>query len=111
MIVVADTSVSLTIPEDVRRMPRLDAGEIAAIALAMEIAADAVLIDETDGRRAAHRLGLTTIGVAGILVRAHAAGLLSAVSPVLDQLQQKANFWLSVRPMPLSQCFRFLRGA
>ena len=82
------------IPEAVRCAPHLDAGEIAAIALALEIAADAVLMDETEGRRAARQLGLTTIGVAGILVRARAGGLLTAIGPVFEQLEQKANFWL-----------------
>lgn len=83
------------IPETIRHAPRLDAGEIAAIALALEITADAVLIDEADGRRTARQLGLTTIGVAGILVRARMAGLLPAIAPIFDQLEQKANFWLA----------------
>jgi hypothetical protein len=82
------------IPELIRRAPHLDRGEVAAIALALEIAADAVLLDETAGRRAARQLGLTTIGVAGILVRARLVGLLRAIAPVFDQLEQKANFWL-----------------
>lgn len=55
----------------------------------------AVLIDETAGRRTARQLGLTTIGVAGILVRASQAPLLSAIAPVLKELEQKANFWLA----------------
>jgi predicted nucleic acid-binding protein len=84
-----------SIPETLRRARHLDAGEIAAIALAVETSADAVLIDETEGRRAARQLGLTTIGVAGILVRARQAGLLSTIAPVFDQLEQKANFWLA----------------
>jgi hypothetical protein len=84
----------LVIPEPIRRAPHLDRGEVAAIALALEIAADAVLLDETAGRRAARQLGLTTIGVAGILVRARLVGLLRAIAPVFDQLEQKANFWL-----------------
>lgn len=83
------------IPDAVRHAPRLDTGEIAAIALALEITADALLIDETDGRRAARQLGLRTIGVAGILVRARAAGLLPTIGPVLEQLEQTANFWLA----------------
>jgi predicted nucleic acid-binding protein len=83
------------IPETLRRVPHLDPGEIAAIALALEMAADAVLMDETEGRLAARRLGLTTIGVAGILVRAQLAGLLRKIGPVLNELEQKANFWLA----------------
>lgn len=84
-----------SIPESIRRTPHLDAGEIAAIALALEVSADALLIDETEGRRAARQLGLTTIGVVGILVRARVTGLLPAIAPLFDQLEQKANFWLA----------------
>jgi predicted nucleic acid-binding protein len=40
-----------------------DAGERAAIALAAEILADAVLIDEAAGRRIAAASGLATFGV------------------------------------------------
>lgn len=43
---------------------RLDAGEIAAISLAVERRADAVLIDEKAGRAAASALGLEAIGPA-----------------------------------------------
>jgi predicted nucleic acid-binding protein len=84
-----------TIPESLRRAPHLDAGEIAALALALETAADAVLIDELEGRRAARRLGVTAIGVAGILVRARQSGLLPAIAPLFKQLEEKANFWLA----------------
>jgi predicted nucleic acid-binding protein len=84
-----------TIPEDLRRNPHLDSGEIAALALALEIDADAVLIDETEGRRAARRLGVTAIGVAGILVRARQSDLLPAIAPVFKQLEEDANFWLA----------------
>jgi|SRR5258705_5406935 len=59
-----------SVPESLGRDTRLDPGEMAAIALALELKADAVLIDETDGRQAARRHGLATIGVLGVLVRA-----------------------------------------
>lgn len=85
-----------SIPDTVRDAPRLDAGEMAAIALALEITADAVLIDETDGRQAARQHGLIAIGVLGVLVRARHAGLITAVAPIIEQLEQRANFW--VRP-------------
>jgi uncharacterized protein len=41
------------------------------------------------------QLGLRTIGILGILLRAKSAGFLAAVKPVLDVLQQDAGFWLS----------------
>lgn len=48
----------------------LDRGEAEAIALALEMKADILLIDEKEGRRAAERLGLRVTGVVGLLVEA-----------------------------------------
>ena len=79
----------------VRAAPGLDAGEAAALSLAVEIRADAVLIDERRGYEVAVQLGLRTLGVLGILLRAKSAGLLPAIKPVLDDLQREAGFWLS----------------
>jgi predicted nucleic acid-binding protein len=73
----------------------LDFGEAAALSLAVEIHADAVLIDERRGYEVAVQLGLRTIGILGILLRAKSAGFLPAVKPVLDALQRDAGFWLS----------------
>lgn len=73
----------------------LDSGEAAALSLALEIHADAVLIDERRGYEVALQLGLRTIGILGILLRAKSAGFLPAVKPVLDALQRDAGFWLS----------------
>lgn len=70
----------------------LHPGEIEALALAMEIHADGVLIDEAAGRAVAIELGLTPIGVLGILVRAKRHGHLSAVAPVIKALLERAQF-------------------
>src|SRR5687767_11871502 len=48
----------------------LDEGEAAAIALASELHATLLLIDESDGRVAARNLGLAVTGTLGVLVRA-----------------------------------------
>lgn len=74
----------------------LDPGESAALSLAFEIHADAILIDERRGHQAALRLGLKTIGLLGILIQAKSAGLLLEIRPVLDRLHRDAGFWLSV---------------
>jgi predicted nucleic acid-binding protein len=79
----------------VRAAIGLDAGEAAALSLAVEIHADAVLVDERRGHEVAHQLGLRTIGVLGILLRAKSDGHLPAVQPVLEALQRDAGFWLS----------------
>ncbi|MBI4028285.1 MAG: DUF3368 domain-containing protein [Verrucomicrobia bacterium] len=82
------------VPSRIRSAPGLDRGEISALSLAVEIHADAVLVDERRGYQVALELGLLAIGVLGILLRAKSAGLLPAVRPLLDSLQRDAGFWM-----------------
>jgi uncharacterized protein len=72
----------------------LDPGEKAALALAVEIRADAVLLDERRGREVANQLGLRSVGLLGVLLQAKSSGLLTRIRPVLDNLQQIAGFWV-----------------
>jgi len=72
----------------------LDRGEAESIALAMEIRADLILMDEKEGRHAAQRLGLKTIGVLGILLEAKKNGFVDNVKPHLDDLRHIAGFYL-----------------
>ncbi len=73
----------------------LDAGEIEAIALALERGADFLLMDEKLGRAVARRAGLTTIGLLGVATVAKRKGLLSSVAPLILQLREEASFWIS----------------
>lgn len=86
-----------TVPESIRASAGLDPGESAALALALEIHADAVLVDERRGYEVARQVGLEAIGVLGILLRAKSAGCIPLVQPILDALQADAGFWVSDR--------------
>src|SRR5438132_6421022 len=62
----------------------LDVGESEAIALALEVHADLVLLDERKGRYIAKCLGLRYVGLLGVLVEAKHKQLLPAVKPIVD---------------------------
>ncbi len=64
-------------------LAKLDLGEAEAIALAEQLRADWLLIDEADGRDEATRRGLRTIGTLGILRDAHRAGILNFSDDVI----------------------------
>lgn len=72
----------------------LDRGEAETIALALELEAGLVLLDEWEGRRAAKWLGLRVIGVVGLLLEAKACGAVKTVRRHLDALRQTAGFYL-----------------
>lgn len=71
----------------------LDAGEAAAIALAKQLEADILLIDERQGRSLAKQLGVEVRGTLGILVKARREGLLKELQPVLERLKEEGA-WL-----------------
>lgn len=72
----------------------LDAGESAALALAIEMQADLILLDERDARNIADIYELKVTGVLGILLRAKREGYITSMRAYLDQLRQEAGFWL-----------------
>ena len=75
----------------------LDPGEAEAIALALEMSADLILMDERDGRSAAERAGLPVTGVLGVLLRAKNEGQIQLIKPEVDALRTRARFFLSAR--------------
>lgn len=75
----------------------LDNGESEAIALAIALSADQILLDESPGRRVAARLGLTITGVLGVLLVAKGMGLIPSVKSVMDDLIAIASFRISDR--------------
>ena len=70
----------------------LDRGEAEAIALAVQMKAEWVLLDEREGRRVAKSLGLKVTGVLGILLRARREGKLSSLRKAIQELKTEAGF-------------------
>ncbi len=72
----------------------LDSGEAEVIALAREVGADRVIMDDLDARRFAHRVGLAPIGTLGLLLAARLRGELPSVKAEIKRLRQ-FGFWVS----------------
>jgi predicted nucleic acid-binding protein len=91
--------LSVRAPSDESRVKELcqelDRGEAEAVALAQEVGADAVLIDEKTGRIVARRLGLAPLGTLGILLRAKNQGLCKEIRPLMAVLQSELRFFIS----------------
>jgi len=73
----------------------LHKGEAEAIALAAELKADIVIIDEQEARQFARQAGLVVTGVLGVLLRAKRAGHIAAVEPEIRALRDKARFFVA----------------
>lgn len=84
---VSDTNLLRTLRSE------LDAGEAEALALAVELNADLVLVDERRGRKKAAELGLPYRGLLGTLSAAKALGYVSELRPILEELQTVAGMW------------------
>lgn len=72
----------------------VDQGEASAIALAMEISCDYIILDDMAARKLAIKLGLPTKGTVGVLLMAKQQGIIDLFRPYLSLIQQ-TNFRLS----------------
>ena len=73
---------------------RLGDGEWEAIALAVEVRASAIVIDDRPARRLAEAAGLKVIGTLGLLLEAKRAGHIRTIRAELDKLLE-TSFFLS----------------
>jgi hypothetical protein len=72
----------------------LDLGEAEAIALAIELNAERILLDERDARRVAKSQGLKVTGVVGILRRARLEKRIPSLREAIGRLRDEAGFHL-----------------
>jgi hypothetical protein len=70
----------------------LDAGESEAIALAKEIEADLIILDDEEARNTALAEGLRVVGLLAFLILAKERGMISHVKPLLDALRRQGFF-------------------
>jgi uncharacterized protein len=76
-------------------LDELHSGEAEAIALAKEIKADHLLMDEEIGRHVATREGIHVIGLLGVILEAKGRGFISSVKEMVEQLDRQTNFRMS----------------
>ncbi len=74
---------------------QLDLGDTHTLALALQLNADELLINERRGRQVAQGLGLSVIGIVGIILIAKQRALIPSVRRVMDTLVELAGFRIS----------------
>jgi predicted nucleic acid-binding protein len=77
--------------EELQKVGNLDLGESEAIALAEEMGADQLLIDEKAARRVAMTRNLPLIGTMGVLLLAKRQGEIENIKNILDQMQRQGT--------------------
>jgi len=73
-------------------LTELDKGEAEAIALAREVGAGVILLDERDARRAAKRMNLKVLGTVGVLIWAKKVGKVGSLKEELNALRDHGKF-------------------
>lgn len=73
----------------------LDKGESESIALAIQLKADFLIIDELKGRKIAENLGIKIVGLLGSLLKAKEKGYLQTIAPIFEKLSTQAGFHIN----------------
>jgi uncharacterized protein len=76
---------------------RIDPGEAEAICLALELSADAILLDDRKGRREAEAHGLHCLALPAILLEAKRRDFIPSLRVALDQIDQFGNYRLKAQ--------------
>ena len=84
--------VEIRTPNTLLVIPNLHLGEAAALALALELHADLVLVDDRVAYRVAVERGLAAVGTIRVLERAAEAGMVDLASAF--EAVKQTNFWL-----------------
>ncbi len=79
-------------PSSIEEISGLGSGEREAIALASEISAEKVLIDDKDARKAAQSRGFDVIGTLAILDQAAHRGFITDLPATIERLTKDTNF-------------------
>lgn len=81
-----------TMPAHLAEARRIDAGERGALALALEMKASLVIVDDRAARRTAEEMGFTITGTLGIIERAARMRLVD-LEPCIAKLRA-TGFWM-----------------
>ena len=92
LIAAAPNWLVVRTPKSIDPIEGLDAGETAAISLAIELNAGRIIMDEKDGRVVAKQRGLVVIGTVGLLEAAAELNLVD-LADVFAKLRA-SDFWL-----------------
>lgn len=91
--------IKIIAPTDLQKVrilqTNLDEGEAQAIALALELNCDLLLMDERIGTNIARQEGLQTVGLVGVLIKAKEQEVIENVSSIISDLKTEAGFWLN----------------
>lgn len=79
---------SVRVPEVIKLITDLGAGEAQVLALAIEEPGSLVILDDRLAREVARLRSLRITGTAGVLLKAKHEGHILAVAPLLDRLMQ-----------------------
>ncbi len=88
-VIVENKQVALALRRE------LDNGEAEAIALALQLGTETILMDEREGRSVAKSMGLSPIGIIGILIRSKQNGEIISVKEALNKLRNEAGFYIT----------------